>query len=439
MAGVLKLDAETRALLDPAHGGLAPPLRGAAAAAQLAATQQGARLAAQHAGVERGRSAPTFMPRLRANVQVLHAAHRCIARQAGRGHHVSAAGEWLLDNVHVLEAQAREVQAGLPRSYYRGLPVLAGGTAAGLPRVFAIAWAYVADNDSVFDAATLIDFLRGYQGHQGGLAHTLAQGELWALPTTLRVVLVENLRRLAERVAAEEAAREAANDLCNMDGGCCDGDAAAHFDRMHRRGVGAAFALQVMQRLHDDSDSGPPQARRGREALRSALAAALPDPDAALLRQQADLAADNRSVAQAVRALHGLGGADWRHIVGEVSALMQVMQRCPVFAAERADTQDTTLQALERLARRSERAEADVAGALLQLMQAAPCRGDADGKGDADPPLEAPGHWIAGPGRAALQGALGLADNRWRRLEARGHDAARWRSTWPRSAPARWR
>jgi len=420
VADALKLDAETRALLDPAHGTLAAPLRGAAATS-LPAVEQGARLAEQHGATTARGGAPTFMPRLRANVQVLHSAHRCIARQAQRGHHVSQAGEWLLDNIHVLAAQTREVHDGLPRSYYRGLPVLTDGAAAGLPRIFAIAWAYVADNDSVFDAASLVAFLQGYQheSEQGG-EHTLAQGELWALPTTLRVVLIENLRRLAERVAAEEAAREAANGLCDLHAGCSERDAAARFEEMNRRGVGAAFALQVMQRLHDDSDSGPPQARLGREALRSALAAALPDPDAALLRQQADLAADNHSVAQAVRALQGLGSADWRRIVGEVSALVQVLLRSPVFAAERDDTQDTTLQAVERLARRCRRPEAEVASVLLQMMQTAP-RADDEGT---DPPFEAPGYWTAGPGRAGLQAALGLVDHGWRAFATAGRRRA---------------
>ncbi|MBL8348322.1 MAG: carbohydrate-binding protein [Rubrivivax sp.] len=452
----MKLDVETRALLDPAQGTLAAPLRGAAATS-LPAAEQGARLAQQHGPTIARGGAPTFMPRLRANVQVLHSAHRCIARQAQRGHHVSQAGEWLLDNIHVLAAQTREVHDGLPRSYYRGLPVLADGAAAALPRIFAIAWAYVADNDSVFDAASLVAFLQGYQrgaGHGGeqgtepGGAHTLAQGELWALPTTLRVVLIENLRRLAERVAAEEAAREAANGLCDLHAGCSEGDAEAGFEAMNRRGVGAAFALQVMQRLHDDSDTGPPQARLGREALRSALAAALPDPDAALLRQQADLAADNHSVAQAVRALQGLGSADWRSIVGEVSALVHVLQRSPIFAAEREDTQDTTLQAMERLARRCRRPEAEVASVLLQMMQTAPrasAAGDREdhneghgagsgagsGEGGVDsdgadthPPYEAPGYWTVGPGRARLQAALGLHERGWRALATAGRRSA---------------
>ena len=104
---------------------------------------------------------------------------------------------------------AREIHDGLPRRYFRDLPVLQDEPLAGLPRVYGVAWAFVAHTDSAFDEELLVHFLSAYQE-----TRELKLGELWALPTTLRVVLIENLRRLAERVAANKAAREVAN-LCS--------------------------------------------------------------------------------------------------------------------------------------------------------------------------------------------------------------------------------
>ena len=80
---------------------------------------------------------------------------------------------------------------------------------AGLPRVYGVAWAFVAHTDGAFDETLLAHFLTAYQE-----IRELNLGELWALPTTLRVVLIENLRRLAERVATNKAAREVANLWC---------------------------------------------------------------------------------------------------------------------------------------------------------------------------------------------------------------------------------
>ena len=83
--------------------------------------------------------------------------------------------------------------------YYRELPKLAEGHLEGYPRVFGLAWAFVAHTDSRFDPEMLRRFVRAYQRVQ-----PLTIGELWAVAITLRVVLVENLRRLAERMVHDE-------------------------------------------------------------------------------------------------------------------------------------------------------------------------------------------------------------------------------------------
>jgi cyclic beta-1,2-glucan synthetase len=84
--------------------------------------------------------------------------------------------------------------------YYLELPKLAEGHLRGYPRVYGLAWAFVAHTDSRFDPEMLRRFVRAYQHVQ-----PLTIGELWAVAITLRVVLVENLRRLAERIVHEKA------------------------------------------------------------------------------------------------------------------------------------------------------------------------------------------------------------------------------------------
>ena len=124
----------------------------------------------------------------------------------------------------------------------------------------------------------------------------LKLSEMWALPTTLRVVLIENLRRLAERVATNKAAREVANL-------CCD-----HLDTLRtrtlrqvlalldRRGVGRVFLAQMAQRLQHAGAGSDSRPARHQEWLRVTL----PDLGAVQMQQAADQAADNLSVSNAV-------------------------------------------------------------------------------------------------------------------------------------------
>ena len=65
-----------------------------------------------------------------------------------------------------------------------------------------MAWAFVAHTDSRFDPEALTRFVRAYQTVQ-----PLSIGELWAVAITLRIVLVENLRRSAVRIMSRRFRR----------------------------------------------------------------------------------------------------------------------------------------------------------------------------------------------------------------------------------------
>ena len=219
----------------------------------------------------------------------------------------------------------------------------------GLPRIYGVAWAFVAHTDSAFDEDLLVHFLRAYEE-----VRELTLGELWALPTTLRVVLIENLRRLAERAAANKAAREIANLCCDR----IEGYSPEELDRilalLNRRGVGDAFLAQMAQQLQDHRS--PANARFFDWLQRVA-------PHLAEIQTQlpAAQAADNLSVSNAITSLRSISDADWADIVASTSVLTRLMLTSPAFAAERDDTRDQTLHAIERLARKCGRSEREVA------------------------------------------------------------------------------
>src|ERR1700734_4476478 len=123
-------------------------------AASLAAAQQ----------VTRRRSVRrSLVARLKDNESALLAAYRAIGAAVGEGRSKTPAAEWLLDNYHLVEEQIRQIRDDLPPSYYRQLPKLSTGPFTGYPRVFGLAWAFVAHTDSRFDPDLLCRFVRDYQ------------------------------------------------------------------------------------------------------------------------------------------------------------------------------------------------------------------------------------------------------------------------------------
>ncbi len=401
------LSAAAAAILDPARGPLERAIRSEIFGPERFA-QHGHSLAETHAARYAPSGSTAFFPRLRDNVRILREAHHYIGAQATTGHDVSTAAEWLLDNFHVVEAQLREIRQGLPRRYFRDLPILQDEPLVGLPRVYGIAWAFVAHTDSAFDEELLVHFLKAYEQ-----TRELTLGELWALPTTLRVVLIENLRRLAERTAAFEAASELANLCSDRIGSTPLEQLDGLLALLNRRGAGEPFLAQMAQRLQDGPATADP--RYGDWIRRVA-----PHLAEIQTRLPAAQAADNLSVGNAITSLRSIGDADWPDIVAETSTLTRLMLTSPAFVAERDDTRDATLHAIEALARRSGRGEPEVAETLLSYTHRRAAPGGAGG-GDADPTRVAD-HWLQGTGRTEFLAALGLDDRlaaHWRRFRHR--------------------
>ncbi|MDO8284192.1 MAG: glucoamylase family protein [Rhodoferax sp.] len=377
-------------ILDGKRGSVQSPIRSEIFGVERF-RQHGRSLGQTHRAARMSIRAATFFPRLKNNIQTLREAHHYIGVQASTGYDISPAAEWLLDNFHTIEAQLKEIHDGLPRSFFRTLPMLLDPPLAGLPRIYGVAWAFVAHTDGAFDEELLAQFLTAYQE-----ARELKLNEVWALPTTLRVVLIENLRRLAERVATNKAARELAN-LCFDRIEDYDGDALDHLlNLMTLRGVGPVFLAQMAQRLQDRRAAGDDT---NQASIQGWLRSALPDLGALQTQQRAEQAQDNLSVSNAVTSLRAIGDADWSSIIARTSSLMQLMLTSEVFAAEDDPTRDQTLHAIEKLARRSGLSEVFVAQSLLNLMHTASSREDVAAVAH---------HWLRGAGQKALMTALGL-------------------------------
>src|SRR5207244_3839825 len=132
------------------------------------------------------------LPRFHQNGRILRGAYHRIAVMAQGKVPLAPDAEWLLDNFYIVQDVLLEVRQDLPRGYYRELPKLAHGPLAGYPRTYALALGLVAHTDSSLSEAHVTRFVQAYQG-----VAPLAIGELWAVPTMLRLALLENLRRLS--------------------------------------------------------------------------------------------------------------------------------------------------------------------------------------------------------------------------------------------------
>jgi cyclic beta-1,2-glucan synthetase len=335
--------------------------------------------------------------RLADNETVLLAAYCDIAEAVDAGAAITPAAEWLIDNFHVVEKQIREVRADLPPGYYRQLPKLAGGPLAGYPRVFGVAWAFVAHTDSHFDPEVLRRYLRAYQEVQ-----PLTIGELWAVAITLRIVLVENLRRIAKRVVDSRTGRRTANIVADRllgTGGRVAEPAEAVLPPHAETTFPDSFLMQLVHRLRDQDPSIVPAL----EWLDDQLARQ--GTTAAVVRDEHHRqVAGSVTVRNIITSMRLISDVDWTELFERVSLVDDVFKAGSAFEDMDFPTRNLYRNAVEHLARGCELTELELAHAAVETARRA-LGANADG-GDAR--LADPGYYLIAGGRAGFEAAIGF-------------------------------
>jgi cyclic beta-1,2-glucan synthetase len=333
--------------------------------------------------------------RLDDNAVVLLAAYRASAAELESGRGTEPAAEWLLDNYHLVEAQIREIRDDLPPGYYRQLPKLAGGPFAGYPRVFGLAWAYVAHTDSHFDPVVLRRFIAAYQQ-----AQPLTIGELWAVPITLRIILVENLRRLTDQITEGRRLRADAHALANrlLASGGARSALQSDIETRAPGPLSERFAAQLAKRLRDQDPRTMPALGWLEERLRLQGTSV----DEVVAHAQQRQGASNVTVRNIITSLRLISDIDWADLVESVSLVDARLRERSAFAAMDFATRNLYRSAVEQLARGSACSELEVVERALAAAGQAP----------ADPALlpraADPGYHLIADGRRALEQAIGF-------------------------------
>jgi len=339
-------------------------------------------------------SGKSLVTRLRDNERVLLDAYASIAKAASEGRPITPAAEWLLDNYHLVEQQVREVRTDLPTGYYRQLPKLSDGPLAGYPRVFGIAWAFVAHTDSRFNPDALIRFVRAYQTVQ-----PLSIGELWAVAITLRIVLVENLRRSASHIMNWRTAREeadvVADRLLGVNDIAIDPRALAPYEDAP---LSDGFVVQLVQRLRDQD----PEATPAVGWLEARLVRAGTNADDLVRKEHQIQGATNVTVRNIITSMRLVSDVDWAKFFETVSPVDEILGAGGTFGNMDFATRNLYRTAIEQMARGTGLAEPEIARRALASAALAPETADDDRRN------RDPGHYLLGGGRASFERSIGF-------------------------------
>ena len=326
--------------------------------------RHGVALAALHRlGV--GRGSDQLLERLGENERLLSSASELLRSATYGGARITPAGEWLLDNFYLIEEQIRTARRHLPKGYCRELPLLADGPSCRLPRVYDIAVEAIAHGDGRINPEGLNCFVAAYQK-----GVDLKLGELWAIPIMLRLALIENLRRVAARIAVGMIDRNQAGDWA---------------DQM--LAVAQKNPQDLILVIADMARSNPPRtdsfvAELVRRLKGHGSALALPLTwmqqhlsEFALTIEQLvqsethSQASNQVSISNSIGSLRSLGTMDWREFVESMSSVDSALREDADGIYGRMDfaTRDRYRHVVEKIANHSRLTEREVACHAVRL------------------------------------------------------------------------
>ncbi|MBI5593436.1 MAG: cyclic beta 1-2 glucan synthetase [Deltaproteobacteria bacterium] len=280
---------------------------------------------------------------------------------------MTPAGEWLLDNFYLIEEQIRTAKRLLPKGYAKALPRLKNGPSRGLPRVYDIALETISHGDGRVDPERLGSFVAAYQ-----TVTTLQLGELWAIPIMLRLALIENLRRVAARIAIDRIDRNRAGYWADKISETAEKDpkslilTIADMARSNPPMV-SSFVAELARRLQGQGAAlALPLTWIEQQLSESYLTIGQ-----MVQSENQQQAADQLSISNSIGSLRFLNAMDWRQFVDKMSAVEQTLREDPAGTYDRMDfaTRDQYRHIVEEVAKKSKFSEMEVAREAIGLAR----------------------------------------------------------------------
>ena len=314
---------------------------------------------AQRVAARPARTRHRLLERLDQTRRIVADAHDRLAAAAERDRNVGPAGEWLLDNLHVVQEHILEVRESLPSGYYRELPELASGALASYPRVYEIAITLISHTEARVELDDLNLFVAAFQE-----VAPLRIGELWALPAMLRLGLIESVRRMALRSVrrleeleqADQWAIRLAEAARDAPSGRLETALAEFLERPPD--LTPAFVSRFLQQLRFQHGYSP--SLRSLELWVTEHGMSAEDASG---RSTEHAALTQVMMANSITSLRTIARMDWKTFVEGQSAVEAELRRDPagVYGRMTFATRDHYRHVVERIAKRTGRKEAEVA------------------------------------------------------------------------------
>ncbi|MBC2399085.1 GH36-type glycosyl hydrolase domain-containing protein [Clostridium tetanomorphum] len=121
---------------------------------------------------------------------------------------IVSAGEWLLDNLYLIQKEYKQLKNNMCINYCDSLPIICKGVMEGYPRIYYIAKKIVHITDGKIDEEIIENLIKEYQSHT-----LLTSSELWALPVMLKIAIIQNISKVTNNIVFSQKEKNKGEEL----------------------------------------------------------------------------------------------------------------------------------------------------------------------------------------------------------------------------------
>lgn len=135
------------------------------------------------------------VPHMLESFKIIQNVYNLLNEHLKLGISIHPAGEWLLDNLYVIEECVKQIEKELTLKKYTSFLGIASGQYKGFARIYVLASEIVAYTDNRIESKDLEAYLASYQTKK-----TLSMEEIWNIGIFLEIAIIENIREVCEKI-----------------------------------------------------------------------------------------------------------------------------------------------------------------------------------------------------------------------------------------------
>ncbi|RNC63154.1 MAG: N,N'-diacetylchitobiose phosphorylase [Candidatus Dichloromethanomonas elyunquensis] len=321
------------------------------------------------------------------------------------------AAEWYLDNYYRINELMNELIEDLSTQYESKLQYLAGGDFTGFPRVYLLVSEFMKTNENQLDFQVLRQFIVKYQTES-----PLSSAEIWAVPIMLKIIMLEKIAYLVERILYIQKERAYAESWINSVLG--QGDSKIDFSQQELD-LSKTFSSVYIERVAKRLKELGTDAKVLLHWLENVANKQNITVDKVIHSEQYYLTSHGVLMGNIITAIKMINSQSWSEFFEGVSLVQQILQGDPagIFSKMDFESRDQYRHTIENLAHKFKVSELTVARTLEILV-----------KSKQEEPFNHVGYYLLGKGRIDLEKEL---TNNWGKVRQSFHGLSCFHKNYP--------